>query len=159
MGFLKELVAGVRPSVSERPPVTADANLIVTCCRELSWAAYERLSADKYLLHFSDPLGGSHKIQICMGDQGATMSFTVCSAVRISAKQAPATVLGVLLKQNSEQFAGWQMSIGDDDQISFFFGYCVPTTGLHPGLFKTLCEKMAKKVHDFDSRMHEAGVL
>jgi hypothetical protein len=159
MDFFKQSAIDMPPAASENLSVSAARNRITGCCQALGRAVDERLSADKILLHFHDPLIRIRKVLIGVENQGAIVSFTVSSAVKLPAKQAPAAVLGHLLLRNGEQSAVWRISIGDDDQVSFVLGYRVPAAALAPSLFKMLCENMVKEVHVFDAKMHEAGLI
>jgi hypothetical protein len=51
------------------------------------------------------------------------------------------------------------MCIRDDGNVAFSLNYCALAAGLHPGIFKMLCETMVKEAHEFDAKMNEAGLL
>jgi hypothetical protein len=51
------------------------------------------------------------------------------------------------------------MSLGENNSVAFSLAYCALASGLDCGVFKTLCETMAKEAHAFDTKMHDAGLL
>jgi hypothetical protein len=87
------------------------------------------------------------------------VGFTVFSTVTIPAEQVPAAALGYLLQRNRELLPAWQMVVHDSGDVTFALYYCALASGLHQGVFKMLCETMIQEAHDFDAKMHEAGLL
>jgi hypothetical protein len=87
------------------------------------------------------------------------VAFTVFSAVNITAQRVPASVLGYLLRRNSEPLIAWQMCVRGSDDVGFSLSYCAFAAGVDAGVFKVLCETMVKEAHEFDAKMHEAGLL
>src|SRR5271166_6024622 len=98
MIFLNKFVEGVASdllsAVSERLSYTAAGNLVETCCREFGWAIDERPSAGTIALHFNDRVTRIRTVLVSIVEGGTMVSFTVGSAVNMSAKEIPANVLG-----------------------------------------------------------------
>ena len=163
MSFLNELVDGVASdvlsAVSERLSYTAASKLIETCCQQLGWAIDERPSPGRIGLHFNDRVIRIRTVLVSIVEGGTMVSFTVGSAVNMTAKEIPANVLGYMLERNSGRLVAWHVSIGDDGSAYFAVNYRALTPGLNPGVFKMLCQMLLQEASEFDDRMRKAGVL
>jgi hypothetical protein len=163
MSLFKDFVEGVAcgfvSAASDRPFVSSADDVVETCCRQLGWSIDERLGANEVCLHFIDPLVRIRRVVVSVENQESVVGFTVFSAVTLPASRVPGAVLGHLLERNTHILAAWQMSVGENNEVAFALTYCALASGLHPGIFKMLCETMIKEAHDFDAKMHEAGLL
>lgn len=157
--FLEGVVSGFASAVSERMPTNPAGTTIEACCQHLAWSIDERPSANEVVLYFKDPLVRRRKMLIGFGDQGIYVAFRVCSATWIPARQIPVVALGYLLERNGKPFVGWQMVIGDNEEMGFTLNYFAIAAGLHPEIFKLICETMVKEAYQFDAKMDEAGLL
>ncbi len=97
--FFDGIVSGFVPA-SETAPADSACEVVERCCQQLGWSIDERLNANEMCLHFNDPIIGIRKVMLSIGDRGATLDFTVFSAVDIPAKQVPTAALGYLLAQS-----------------------------------------------------------
>ena len=159
-GFTSGLASVLTEQASRESAGTSHSGGVVEeCCRQLGWSIDERLNANEVYLHFNDSLIRIRKVLVSLGNQGATVSFTVFSAVSLPARQVPAEALGYLLKRNGEMCLAWQMRSRDDGNVSFALSYLAVALGLQHGTFKTICETMVREAHEFDERMNEAGLL
>ena len=162
--FVEGFASGLASALSEQsscdPAAAAHAGDVVEeCCRQLGWSVDERVSANEVCLHFNDPLVRIRKVHIGIGGQGTIVGFTVFSAATMPAQNVPATVLAHLLQRNCDLFVAWETCRQDGGNVGFALTYCALAAGLDHWNFKTVCEAMVKEAHDFDAKMHEAGLL
>ena len=94
-----------------------------------------------------------------VGERGTTVGFTAFSTARLPARQVPAAVLSYLLRRNANPFVAWQMCLLEGGEVGFACSYRLPAAGLHPGVFKLLCETLVAEARQFDAKMDDAGLL
>jgi hypothetical protein len=167
MGLFKDLVEGVATGF-----LSATANghtfssshagnsreLVETLCAQLGWKIDGR-EGNTLLLSFTDPLVRIRQVVISCGDSGRLVGFGVYSAASLPPGQLPPEVPAYLLQRNTElSMPAWRMS-ANQGTVSFGLLYCALAQGLDAATLKVLCETMAKEVHDFDAKMHAAGLL
>ena len=130
-----------------------------TCCQQLGWSIDERPSPNEIWLSFKDSLIRRRNVQVGFGADGVYMGFRVFSAVSMPAKMVPHAVMGYMLERNGNLYVGWEVCIQENDIVGFAVSYFALAAGIRPELFKTICETMIQEAHEFDVRMHKAGVL
>ena len=157
--FFDNFSSDIMSAVSERWSFSAANTVIETCCQQLGWSIHSRSNDGRICLQFGDPIVQARAVMVSIVERGAYVSFMAVSTVTIPAKEIPAAVLGYMLERNVQPFVAWQVTIGDDGSALFALNYRVPTPGLHPQVFKVLCEMLTAEAFAFDSRMHKAGLL
>lgn len=165
MGFFREVTEGFVNgfvSAAKSGPSHSSASgreMIEACCAQLGWSIDERLDNNGMVLYFKDPIVSIRKLLITVGDAGSLAVMSVFSGAEIPAHQVSSEVLGYLLSRNTAMVCpAWQIA-ANDGKIRFSVAYGTLVRGLDAGLFKVLCETMCKEVHDFDSKLRQAGIL
>ncbi len=163
MSLLNDLFDGVASdimsAVSDRWSTNAANSAIENCCQQLRLSVHSRSNDGRICLQFEDPIVQARAVMVSIVDRGAYVSFMAMSSVTIPAKEIPAPVLGYMLERNVRPFVAWHVAIGDDGSALFALNYRVPTPGLHPQIFKVLCQVLTTEASAFDSRMQKAGLL
>lgn len=165
MGFFREVTEGFVNgfvSAGKNGPSHSSASgrdVIEACCAQLGWSIDERIQNNGMVLYFKDPIVSIRKLLITVGDAGSIAVMSVFSAAEIPAHQVSSEVLGYLLSRNTAMVCpAWQIS-ANDGKIGFSVAYGTHVRGLDAPLFKVLCETMCKEVHEFDSKLRQAGIL
>src|ERR1700722_6000008 len=134
-------------------------NVVERLCTELGWPVDER-DGQIITLHFKDPIVGIRRVSITCGDTGKIMMFNVFSLSSIPARQVSVGILAHLLMRNSEMVTGaWKLSTTDSGTVLFGMSYCALVGGLEAGVFKYVCETLAKEAYAFDDKLRGAGLL
>jgi hypothetical protein len=157
--FLGSIASDFVSAVADRWSISAANSAIETCCQQLGWSIHSRTNDGRMCLQFNDPLIGTRAVMVSIVDRGAYVSFMAISPVTMPAKEIPASILGYMLERNVQPFVLWQLAVGNNGSALFTLNYRVPTPGLHPEVFKRLCQTMTAEALAFDSRMQRAGLL
>ena len=156
--LVEGFTSGVASAAAERFSGNVAMSIVERCCNELGWEIDERRSAREISLNFNDPITTIRQVNVFVGERGMSTSFRAASIVRIPTKQIQLQILGYLLERNVDPFIGWEC-ITINGNVSFSVSYLAIAAGLNSDTFKLVCETLVKEVHEFDSRMSQAGLV